>query len=345
LTPALEPQTLPDGRAVTHFGPSLEFVGGMASVIAALVADGIGGDAVDALPSYIPGSHPRSAVAVAAALRRIARLPRDHVVHVHMSEGGSFPREGAIVAAARLRGCPTIVSIHGPRFATFAAAHPGVVAMVLSRAHVVTVLSDADREGVLRCVPQARVELVPNPTPLDRDAPTADATEELVLFAGEIGHRKGADILEAAWPRVATSRPSARCVMVGPLVLDRPPRGERLEVRPPVAPVEIKALLRRSRMVVLPSRGEALPMILTEAMAARRPFVSTPTGGTATLADGGILVPVEDPEALADAMISLLADPELARELGGRGQELCQRTRSVEVIDSMLRTLYASSGR
>jgi glycosyltransferase involved in cell wall biosynthesis len=84
-------------------------------------------------------------------------------------------------------------------------------------------------------------------------------------------------------------------------------------------------------------------MILTEAMAAGRPFVSTPTGGIASLAAGGLIVPVEDHQAVADALIDLLGNPDHAQSLGTAGQRLCQERMSPEAIDSRLRQLYKLS--
>jgi glycosyltransferase involved in cell wall biosynthesis len=103
-------------------------------------------------------------------------------------------------------------------------------------------------------------------------------------------------------------------------------------------------LLAGARVVALPSRAEGMPMTLTEAMSAGRPFVSTPVGGIPELAagGGGMLVPVGDAEALARCLIGFLAGPALARSLGERGRRFCAETRSVEVIDTRLRELYAS---
>lgn len=323
-----------------HFGPSTRFVGGMASVIAAIAREQIGADEVTVVETYIPGSHLRSALATGRAIGRMIVADRSVVAHVHMSEGGSFVREGAVVLAAAATARRVVISIHGPGFAEFARRHARLAGLVLRRAQAVTVLSDQDLSVADELAPNSVVRLLPNPTPIDPDSPPADTTPELVLFAGEIGLRKGADVLERAWQRVAATRPDARCLMVGPNVLPRTPQGDRLEVRGPVSGEVVRSLLRQARLVVLPSRGEALPMILTEAMAARRPFVSTPTGGTATLAAGGVLVPVEDAAALADAIIRLLESPTLAAELGRRGQELCQSTRSAAAIDHQLRRLY-----
>ena len=81
-------------------------------------------------------------------------------------------------------------------------------------------------------------------------------------------------------------------------------------------------------------------MILLEAMASARPFVSTPVGGIPSLSDGGLLVPVGDASALADALISLLRDPDTARELGLAGQSYCEEAQSISVIDARLRDIY-----
>jgi glycosyltransferase involved in cell wall biosynthesis len=281
------------------------------------------------------------------AMFKVLRVPSSAVIHVHMSEGGSFIREAAIVATARCRGLTRVITIHGPGFADFSTRRPRLVASVLRMASAVTVLSDTDLIAVQRLAPSVHVELLPNPTPLDAAAGPAAKTSEIVLFAGEVGHRKGADVLHQAWTTVASRRTSARCVVVGPGTDLRMPRTERFEVLGPVDSGRVKQLIRDARVIALPSRGEALPMILTEAMAAGRPFVSTPTGGVASLAEGGLIVPVGDPRALAAALIELLADPKRAQSLGSAGQAICREKMSPEAIDRRLRRLYGSisSGR
>ena len=323
-----------------HFGPSTDHVGGMASVIAMLVTQKIGAERVMAVPTWVPGSHLRSGLLAARAVALVLRLPRRTAVHVHMSEGGSFVREAAILAAAKCRRLPRVVTIHGPAFADFSERRPRLVGAVLGMASAVTVLSDLDLAAVCRVAPGAHVEILPNPMPIDEDADPVAETPELVLFAGEVGLRKGADVLQRAWGAVASRRPLARCIVVGPTTDLRLPETERLEVRGPVDSAGVRKLIRQARVIALPSRGEALPMILTEAMAAARPFVSTPTGGTASLADGGLIVPVEDHQALAEALIELLADPEHAQSLGTAGQMYCRDTMSPAAVGVSLARLY-----
>ena len=77
-------------------------------------------------------------------------------------------------------------------------------------------------------------------------------------------------------------------------------------------------------VVVLPSYREGFPMVALEAGAAGKPLVAArATGSIDAVIDGetGILVPARDAAALADAVDSLLADPETARRMGRAGRE------------------------
>jgi glycosyltransferase involved in cell wall biosynthesis len=328
---------------VRHFGPDPATVGGMATVIRIFTEHRVGGEIVDCHPTWRPGSSMRSAtLVVGGAARRLMRMRAGEVAHIHLSEKGSFVREGALVALARKRGLPTVATMHGASFMPFAEQHPALARAVLRQAHVVTCLDRETLEFVRSNAPKSISTMVPNPIYVEDGFLPADQTEELILFAGEIGLRKGADVLWRAWQLVAQRRPGARCLMVGPTGDYSPAAAERLEVRAPVDARQMQALLRRARVVTLPSRAEKMPMVLTEAMSMGRPFVSTPVGGIPELAqEGGTLVPVDDEVALADALTSLLADPARARVLGEQARRFCQQTRSVDAVGARFRELYS----
>jgi glycosyltransferase involved in cell wall biosynthesis len=78
---------------------------------------------------------------------------------------------------------------------------------------------------------------------------------------------------------------------------------------------------------VLPSRFEGFPLALLEALLAERAVVATDVGSVAEAVldeESGLLVPSDDPDPLAGAIIRLLGDDALRRRLGARGRELVQ---------------------
>lgn len=330
-----------DTIVVHHFGPYLGEVGGMESVIRTLSGNRVGADVTYVHATWSAQSRLRTIYWTVASALAIARLPRTAVVHLHMTEGGSFVREGGLAVLAGFRRLPTVVTLHGADFDASVSQHPWLVRRVLRACGAVTCLDRRHVPRIEDLAPKPQVSHVPNPVAIRRDVPDADTTEPLVLFVGEIGTRKGADVLGDAWHTVRATIPDARCILVGPATsLELDPQ-EGLEIRTAASADQIADLLQRCRCVALPSRAETLPTILLDAMAAARPFVSTPVGRIPSLSQGGVLVPVGDPSALADAVIRLLADPDAARELGRAGQSYCEESQGIRVIDALLRDIYS----
>ncbi|PXX89316.1 glycosyltransferase family 1 protein [Marinobacter vulgaris] len=85
--------------------------------------------------------------------------------------------------------------------------------------------------------------------------------------------------------------------------------------------------------LVLPSESEGLPRVVIEAMAYSRPVVVTEVGGMPELVDDGVegfVVPVRHPQALAQALVRLANDPELATWMGECGRQRIERDFSIE---------------
>jgi len=154
--------------------------------------------------------------------------------------------------------------------------------------------------------------------------------EIVIAVVAALERRKGQDVLLEALSRVRRERSRFLCLLSGDgseraalearaanLGLDASVRF--LGYRPQVAD-----LLAAADVFVMPSRKEGLGVAILEAMAMALPVVASAVGGIPeSVEDGrsGILVPPDDPEALAAAFVHLARGPEEARAMGRRGRE------------------------
>ena len=103
--------------------------------------------------------------------------------------------------------------------------------------------------------------------------------------------------------------------------------------------------LSAANIFVLPSRSEGFSNAIVEAMAASLPVVATDVGGNAeAVQDGvsGFIVPSEDPQALAAAILQLLSDPAKAETMGAAGK---QRVAESFTIEAMMKQTAATYTR
>ena len=106
---------------------------------------------------------------------------------------------------------------------------------------------------------------------------------------------------------------------------------------------DVPALLSAVDVSVMPSLNEALSNVLLESMAAGAAVVATDVGGTAeALVNGknGLLIPPADPHVMAAAIIHLIDNPPLARELGHRAKRTISDRFSLDRMVGATESLY-----
>jgi len=95
-------------------------------------------------------------------------------------------------------------------------------------------------------------------------------------------------------------------------------RDPRVVLAGPAGPGEVAAAMEAADLLLLPSKAEATPLVLVEAMSRRLPWLATPTCGSAPDLSGGLIVPVE---RFPGAVTRLLADREERAALAAAGRE------------------------
>ena len=153
-------------------------------------------------------------------------------------------------------------------------------------------------------------------------------SEELyVIQVGNPWYLKGVDVLLKAFAELAPEFPNARLKLLG----FYPGQEALLELTRDAAQVEVLRarpnpetleIIKHAAIMATPSRTEALPRVIIEAMAAGIPVVASDVGGISTLVhdgENGYLITIGDHRALAARLRQLLSDEPLRRRMGDAG--------------------------
>lgn len=294
---------------------------------------------------------------LATPLRALAReLRRDGCAALVVQEY-EFPRFD-VLALRRPAGVPVFAWFQGGDYRRWRLERlTRPPAMRRAAGLVVGPKAEAERlrRAYRRLPPVARI---PNPVDVERWRPENGARARarleipedarVTVWHGRVeARKKGLDVLLDAWERVAA--PDRRLLLVG----DGPDLAavaERAASLPGVVVAgrlvgdrdELRGLLAAGDVYVFPSRHEGFAVAPVEAAACGLPVVAAAARGVEDTFPGGedsgaVVVPREDAPALAAALDRLLADRELARELGARARARALAAFSLDAVGAELR--------
>ena len=173
--------------------------------------------------------------------------------------------------------------------------------------------------------------------------------ESVILAVGRLHRQKGYDYLIRAIATVKREIPSVKLLIAGEGEEENDLKNlvKSLDLSKEVILTglcrEVEKLLNFTELFVLPSLWEGMPNAVLEAMAAAKPVVATRVGGVPELVkDGetGILVPPEDPESLARAIVGLLRNTAQANSMGNAGRKRVQDHFSLTAMVTKTDSLY-----
>jgi sugar transferase (PEP-CTERM/EpsH1 system associated) len=298
-----------------------------------------------------PGNDPRLVI----DLYRLFRRERPHIVHTHA--WGTMV-EGLI--AARLARVPVV--IHGEHGTLQLTSRQRYVQRWGWRA-ADQVLSVSSRlaERLARDVgfPLPRVRTLRNGVDLTRfsrvdrvDARKAlnlTLDEPVLVTVGRLVPVKDHETLLESVQRLCRQGMSPTLLVAGdgPLMEALASRAAALGIDAHVRWLghrhDVESVFAAADVFVLSSQSEGLSNTILEAMAAGLPVVATRVGGADELVlDGltGLLVPPGSPEALAEALASVLRDPEARRAMGAAGRERAHAEFSLDAMIGRYEALY-----
>jgi len=174
-----------------------------------------------------------------------------------------------------------------------------------------------------------------------------------ILFLGRLAANKGIKYLVAAMPKILSAHPDAKLIICGegeekPSIVNQI---KNLNLEGSVTfygTVNLDTLSKlytTSSVFVLPSinRLEAFGIVQLEAMACYTPVVASDIPGVNSVMDigkSGLLVPKQNPEAISDAVIKILSDPNMISQMGARGRELVETRYDWPIISKEVEAVY-----
>lgn len=287
-----------------------------------------------------------------AALCSIIRRERVGMIVAHLY--GSSVYAGLAGLLCRV---PVIAILHGQTDITGAGRFDSIKRLIVARGTSRLVfVSERLREALAPAlkVPARRCVVVPNGVDAARFQPGRDEEVRRELGAapgtfllgaiGNIRAPKAYDVLLRAAHLLKEGGLPCKIVIAGEgsgsLMQELEALRRQLGVEDSVRFLglrsDVQRLLRGFDAYVLSSRTEGFSIACVEAMASGLPVIATRSGGPEEIIEqgvSGLLVPPDDPAALADAISRVIREPDLARSLGTRAR---QRARDQYSIDAML---------
>lgn len=284
--------------------------------------------------------------AVQRAVASAKRVFRPDLIHLNTSQPSLFFHERTAAAYP----CPTLLTVHEPPLDS--ARENSLLGRTLLAADWVVCVSHATQADVLSLASGVRdkCSVIHNAYA----ASAVDVDEELsrqsLLGVGRLVREKGFDLAIEALAKLPTD---VRLTIVGdgPVRADLVNLAERCGVSNRVTftgwlePSAVDGLMRRAGIVVVPSRWrEPFGLVALQGAAAGRPVVAFASGGLTEIVvhdQTGLLVALErGSDGLADAIASLLRDPERGDAMGRAARERQQREFDFDRFVSRYESLY-----
>jgi glycogen synthase len=198
--------------------------------------------------------------------------------------------------------------------------------------------------------PEVIPNFIPDEIVLEEIPPTGPSAP--LLFVGDLSPDKGVQTLLEAYhllddpPKLLLAgRPTSATPPLVPVGRSGPENAwtipDGVELAGELAHDEVLGLFRSARAVIVPSVwSDPCPTVVLEAMAAGRPVVAAASGGIVDMVVDGVtghLVPPGDVSALAQAITSLLRDPDSARAFGAAGRNRAREFTVSAVVEQIER--------
>lgn len=326
------------------------------------------------LGSHLPYTARLAELALVANWLRSALVPllftpeKTDLVHTVVNGLAALPAW----TASKVHGVPLVLTEHGvylrERYLAFSeerdppalkyfrtALYQSLARLVYLHADRVLSVSQFNRQWQHQFgAPVDRTKVIPNGVQPDAfpEGIRRIQAQPTIVWVGRIDPLKDVETLIHAFRKVVAALPSAKLKLFGPVPEGNEAYKGKLEdqiqafkltdsvsFEGPINPAY--HAYHQADVVVLSSVSEGFPYTIIEAMMCAKPVVATRVGGVSeVLADTGVLVEAQKPSEMAEALVTLLEEPELRQDLARKARRRALSRFTLDKMTTAYRSVY-----
>ena len=282
---------------------------------------------------------------------------RPRAASIHTASWNSFYRSFIYILIAWLLRIPVVLHIHPVFFHEFyirgGLVRKSLIKIAGKMSTKIVFLTSSIRDLFVSIFPGKELLVLPNPVNVslfESDVCSHKRNRMQLLFMGWIVKEKGVYDIVDIIPEIITAFPDARFIFAGNKEISQlrdliePRKLNKFASVPGWVSGQDKVdLLLTSGVLLLPTYSEGVPNVILEAMASGLPIITTPVGGIPSiLEDGvsGLFVNPGNKEELKTAVLKLLSDEVLSKNISQEAKLLVKQLYDVEIIGKKLEEIY-----
>jgi len=235
---------------------------------------------------------------------------------------------------------PVVLTIHGYRdsqqdyYINFYNYSIGKI--TLNSVDKIIVLSNNAKKFFSKLVNEDKITVIPNGICCSEYKNNINKKNKIILFVGNLNKNKGVQYMLTALPEIIKQCPDAMFIIVGDgyykkylqILSKKLNISEHVIFKGFLFGQDLIDIYSIADVFVLPSSVEGLPTVILEAMASGLPVVATDVGDVSTVVKNnmtGFLINQRDTKTLSNAVLRILTDDELAKNLGKNAKKISSK--------------------
>lgn len=285
---------------------------------------------------------------------------KNTIAHIHMASRWSFKRKSLLIKILKFRKIPIILHLHGAEFHIFFEKESSTdikrkITDIFLACDEVIALSNSWAKWIKKNINHPSINMIYNGSKdyLLKDD-LVSKRENILLFMGRIGERKGIFDLIESLNTLNTKLYNFKLIIAGDgeitkakELVNKYKLAEKIIFMGWIGEEQKTELLNKSKIFILPSYNEGMPIGILEAMSARLPVISTYVGGipeTVLESETGFLFQAGDKETLEKQILQILTNEDLCDNFSKNTRERYLNNFSLDIVCKQLNNLYKKCG-